>query len=86
MKQGAQEYFQVPLIFIKGKERKGKRKMTMTIQETSKYLGLNEFTTYRLVKNGKIPAVKKEDGQWLVDKNKINGLFDIAMETYKSSP
>ena len=59
--------------------------MTMTIQETSKYLGLNEFTTYRLVKNGKIPAVKKEDGQWLVDKNKINGLFDIAMETHKSS-
>ena len=55
----------------------------MTIQETSKYLGLNEFTTYRLVKIGKIPAVKKEDGQWVVDKNKINGLFDIAMKSQK---
>ena len=36
----------------------------MTIQEISEYLGLNEFTTYRLVKNGKIPAKKKENGKF----------------------
>ena len=54
----------------------------MTIQETSKYLGLNEFTTYRLVKNGKIPAKKQEDGQWLVDKNNIDGLFETAMKSH----
>ena len=58
----------------------------MTIQETSQYLGLNEFTTYRLVKNGKIPAKKKEDGRWLVDKNNIDGLFDHAMKFNKSKP
>ena len=57
----------------------------MTIQETSKYLGLNAFTTYRLVKNGKILAVKKEDGKWMVDKNNIDRLFETSMETLKSN-
>ena len=59
--------------------------MIMTIQETSKYLGLNAFTTYRLVKNGKIPAVKKEDGKWMIEKNNIDRLFEISMETLKPS-
>tara|TARA_B100001123_G_C15246737_1_gene1001225 strand:- start:74 stop:256 length:183 start_codon:yes stop_codon:yes gene_type:complete len=58
--------------------------MTMTIQQTSKYLGLNEFTTYRLVKNGKIPAVKSEDGKWLVHKNNIDRLFEFALKTHHS--
>ena len=57
----------------------------MTIQETSKYLVLNAFTTYRLVKNGKIPAVKKEDGKWMIDKNNIDRLFETSMETLKSN-
>ena len=56
--------------------------MTMTIQETSKYLGLNEFTTYRLVKNGKIPAEKYDDGKWLIKKNNIDGLFDKALKNH----
>ena len=63
----------------------GIRKKTMTIKETSKYLGLNAFTTYRLVKNGKIIAVKKEDGKWMVDKNNIDRLFETSMETLKSN-
>ena len=50
----------------------------MTIQETSNYLGLNEFTNYRLVKSGKIPAEKNDDGKWIILKNNINGLFDDA--------
>ena len=58
--------------------------MEMTIQETSKYLGINEFTTYRLVKNGKIPAEKNENGKWLVYKNSIDGLFEIALKTHNS--
>ena len=58
--------------------------MTMTIQETSKYLGINEFTTYRLVKKGQIPAEKNEDGKWLVNKNNIDGLFEVALRTHKS--
>ena len=58
--------------------------MTMTIQETSKYLGLNEFTTYRLVKDGKIPAEKNEDGKWLVQKNNIDGLFEMALKTHQT--
>ena len=58
--------------------------MTMTIQEISEYLGINEFTTYRLVKNGKIPAEKNENGKWLIKKNNIDGLFEIALETHKS--
>ena len=58
--------------------------MIMTIQETSKYLGINEFTTYRLVKNGKIPAEKNEDGKWLVCKNNIDGLFEVALKIHKS--
>ena len=41
--------------------------MTMTIQETSKYLGLNEYTTYRLVKDGKIPAEKNEEGKYEIN-------------------
>jgi len=58
--------------------------MTMTIQETSKYLGLNEFTTYRLVKCGKIPAEKNEDGKWLVQKNNIDGLFEMALRSHQT--
>ena len=58
--------------------------MTMTIQETSKYLGLNEFTTYRLVKDGKIPAEKNEDGKWLVQKNNIDGLFEMALRSHQT--
>tara|TARA_B100000700_G_C14868112_1_gene772056 strand:+ start:738 stop:920 length:183 start_codon:yes stop_codon:yes gene_type:complete len=58
--------------------------MTMTIQETSKYLGLNEFTTYRLVKDGKIPAEKNEDGKWLVQKNNIDGLFEMALKSHQT--
>ena len=58
--------------------------MTMTIQETSKYLGLNEFTTYRLVKDGKIPAEKNEDGKWLVQKNNIDGLKKKAQKEHQT--
>jgi len=58
--------------------------MAMTIQETSKYLGLNEFTTYRLVKDGKIPAEKNEDGKWLVQKNNIDGLFEMALRSHQT--
>ncbi len=58
--------------------------MTMTIQETSKYLGLNEFTTYRLVKDGKIPAEKNEDGKWLVQKNNIDVLFEMALKSHQT--
>jgi excisionase family DNA binding protein len=56
----------------------------MTIQEISEYLGLNEFTTYRLVKNGKIPAKKKENGKWQIEKTNIDGLFESAMKTVKN--
>ena len=58
--------------------------MTMTIQETSKYLGLNEYTTYRLVKDGKIPAEKNDEGKWLVCRNNIEGLFEFALKTHNS--
>jgi excisionase family DNA binding protein len=54
--------------------------MTMTIQETSNYLELNEFTTYRLVKSGKIPAEKNDDGKWIILKNNIDGLFNDAFK------
>ena len=57
--------------------------MTLTIREISKYLGLNEFTTYRLVKNGKLPA-KKSDGQWVVEKKLIDNLFDLALDEYRN--
>lgn len=58
--------------------------MTMTIQETSKYLGLNEYTTYRLVKDGKIPAKKNDEGKWLVCRNNIESLFEFALKTHNS--
>ena len=57
--------------------------MKLTIKEISEYLGINEFTTYRLVKNGKLPA-KKSDGQWIVEKKIIDNLFDLAMKNYKT--
>ena len=59
--------------------------MTMTIQETSKYLGLNEYTTYRLVKDGKIPAEKNDEGKWLVCRNNIEILFEYALKTHNSN-
>ena len=55
----------------------------MTIQEISEYLGLNEFTTYRLVKSGKIPAEKKDNGKWFIEKINIDGLFNSAMKSVK---
>ena len=58
--------------------------MKMTIQETSRYLGLNEFTTYRLVKNGKIPAEKNDEGKWSVNKNNIDGLFEDALKFHQT--
>ena len=57
--------------------------MTLTIRQISKYLGLNEFTTYRLVKNGKLPA-RKSEGQWVVEKKTIDNLFEQAMDDYKT--
>jgi len=59
--------------------------MTMTIQETSKYLGINEFTTYRLVKSGKIPAEKNGEGKWLIYKNNIDGLFEMALKSHEKN-
>ena len=59
--------------------------MIMTIQETSKYLGINEFTTYRLVKSGKIPAEKNGEGKWLIYKNNIDGLFEMALKSHEKN-
>lgn len=57
--------------------------MTLTIRQISKYLGLNEFTTYRLVKSGKLSA-RKNDGKWVVEKKTIDNLFERAMDDYKT--
>ena len=57
----------------------------MTIKQTSQYLGLNEFTTYRLVKNGTIPAVKKETGKWLISKDDIDNFFELAIKSNKNN-
>ncbi|MCD6100206.1 MAG: helix-turn-helix domain-containing protein, partial [Candidatus Marinimicrobia bacterium] len=45
------------------------------IKEVANYLKIKEQTVYRLVQQGKIPALKI-GGQWKIKKEHIDRLFD----------
>jgi len=47
----------------------------MSIKEVANYLKIKEQTVYRLVQQGKIPALKI-GGQWKIKKEHIDRLFD----------
>ena len=50
----------------------------MSIQEISDYLKIKEQTVYRLLQQGKIPALKF-GGQWKVKKEHLDRLFDEVL-------
>ena len=47
----------------------------MGIKEVSKYLHIKEQTVYRLVQQGKIPAIKI-GGQWKIKGEHLERMFD----------
>ena len=47
----------------------------MDIKEVASYLKIREQTVYRLVKRGKLPALKI-GGSWKVKKEHLDRLFD----------
>ena len=47
----------------------------MGIREVANYLKIKEQTIYRLVQQGKIPALKI-GGQWKIKKEHLDRLFD----------
>jgi excisionase family DNA binding protein len=52
----------------------------MGIKEVASYLKIKEQTVYRLVQEGKIPALKI-GGQWKIKKDHLDRMFDeILME------
>jgi len=54
-------------------------KEIMGIREVSNYLDIKEQTVYRLVQQGKIPAIKI-GGQWKVKAEHIDRMFDEILE------
>ncbi|MBO8130482.1 MAG: helix-turn-helix domain-containing protein [Candidatus Marinimicrobia bacterium] len=47
----------------------------MSVKEVANYLKIKEQTVYRLVQQGKIPALKI-GGQWKIKKEHIDRLFE----------
>jgi len=50
----------------------------MGIKEVSAYLHIKEQTVYRLVQQGKLPAIKI-GGQWKVKEGHLDRLFDEVL-------
>ncbi len=50
-------------------------KEILGIKEVSNYLSIKEQTVYRLVQQGKIPAIKI-GGQWKVKQEHLDRMFD----------
>ena len=61
----------------------------LTIKEASEFLGVNTFSLYRWVKQGKIPARKVSAKKWLLSKtvllNFLAGGFTIPLEKLDKS-
>ncbi len=51
----------------------------MDIKDVASYLRIKEQTVYRLVQNGKIPALKI-GGQWKVKREHIDRMFDEILQ------
>ena len=47
----------------------------MGVKEVSSYLNIQEQTVYRLLQNGKLPAIKI-GGQWKVKRQHIDKMFE----------
>lgn len=50
----------------------------MNIREVANYLRIKEQTVYKLVQQGKIPAVKI-GGQWKIKKEHIDRIFEEVL-------
>jgi len=51
----------------------------MNIREVAQFLQVKEQTVYRLVQQGKIPALKI-GGQWKVKKSHLDKMFDDMLD------
>jgi excisionase family DNA binding protein len=51
----------------------------MSIKEVAEFLKVKEQTVYRLVQQGKIPALKI-GGQWKVKKSHLDKMFDAILD------
>ncbi len=51
----------------------------MGIKEVAKFLNIKEQTVYKLVQQGKIPALKL-GGQWKIKKSHLDKMFDEILE------
>lgn len=51
----------------------------MNVRDVAEYLKIREQTAYRLVQQGKIPAVKI-GGQWKIKRSHLDRLFDEMLE------
>ena len=56
----------------------------MTIKDVAQFLKVKEQTVYRLVQQGKIPALKI-GGQWKVKRSHLDWMFEESLERAKES-
>ncbi|HQU72937.1 MAG TPA: helix-turn-helix domain-containing protein [Calditrichia bacterium] len=56
----------------------------MTIKDVAQFLKVKEQTVYRLVQQGKIPALKI-GGQWKVKRSHLDRMFEESLERAKES-
>lgn len=53
-------------------------RLTMTIEEAGKALGISRATAYALAQQGRLPVIKISDRRWIVPKKAIDELLASA--------
>jgi len=55
-------------------------RLTMTIEEAGKALGISRATAYALAQQGRLPVIKISDRRWIVPKRALEQLLDSAIK------
>ena len=55
-----------------------RERLTMTVEEVARALGLSRATAYTLVQQGRLPAIRISDRRWIIPKKAIEQLLASA--------
>jgi len=53
-------------------------RLTLTVEEAGRLLGISRATAYTLVQQGRLPAIRISDRRWIVPKKAIDELLASA--------
>jgi len=53
-------------------------RLTLTVEEAWRLLGISRATAYTLVQQGRLPAIRISDRRWIVPKKAIDELLASA--------